>query len=72
MMSVMRPTLALARPCALRTGENFRDIVEPHMRQDEILRMGDARLIKGINFREIGDDAHLVGAGVAGRLRRWL
>ena len=48
--------------------ENFGDVVEAHMRQDDVLGMGDARLIEGIFFGEIGDDPHLLRGRVAWRL----
>ena len=48
--------------------ENVGNIVEPHVRQYDILHMGGSRLIERIFFREVGDDAHLLRGRIAGRL----
>jgi hypothetical protein len=64
MMSPASPRLAAASPASLSRPQG-RHVVELHMRQHQVLVVGDADLGEAVALGEIGDDAHLLRRGVA-------
>ena len=67
MMSDASPILARARPCASSSRHRSRQIRPRHMRQHQVLLMGDADLAVAEAIGEVGQRIHLVGGRVARR-----
>ena len=56
----------------LKAGEDRGQVLLPDMRQHQILFMGDADFAEAEFVHQVGHGVHLVGAGVARNLARWL
>ena len=67
MMSVIRPTLGVARPTPSAPRHSAGRSLLRDVRQHQILLVGDADLAEGILLGQIGDGVHLLGGGVARR-----
>ena len=78
-MSVIRPMLGVARPSASSAAPDRRQFVQLHVRQHQVLLVGDADLVQRIALGEVGDGVHLLGASSrpesrrssSARRRRW-
>ena len=68
MMSVIRPALGVARSSCLQPRMDGGQVFLAHMRQHQILFMGDADFADAVFVHQIGDGVHLLGAGVARHL----
>jgi hypothetical protein len=66
-MSVSVPMLGVARPAASSVCQSSKVLVLFHVRQQQILGVGDAHFAEAVALGEIGDQFHLGVRDVAGR-----